>query len=105
MPDRPNRLKARCRTMTNIEAIKYLEYLQDNYTRKGAMMCQAIDTAIAALKPKPIQTNGDRIRQMTDEELAKIMRSCKFCAYLDKGCQHNGTCTQGFLEWLKQEVD
>lgn len=54
--------------MTNIEAIKYLEYLQDNYTRKGAPMCQAIDTAIAALKPKPIQTNADSIRQMTDEE-------------------------------------
>lgn len=50
-------------------------------------------------------TNGDKLRQMTDEELAKIMRSCTFCAYLDKGCQHNGTCTQGFLEWLKQEVD
>jgi hypothetical protein len=53
------------------------------------------------VKPK---TNADRIRQMTDEELAKFMRSCKFCAYLDKGCQHNGTCTQWFLEWLKQEA-
>ena len=54
-------------------------------------------------------TNGDKIRQtayeqMTDEELANIMRSCKFCAYLDTGCQRNGTCTQGFLEWLKEEA-
>jgi hypothetical protein len=61
--------------------------------------------AIAAEIAAPPKTNADRIRQMTDEELAKIMRSCKFCAYLDKGCQHNGTCTQGFLEWLKHEVD
>lgn len=53
----------------------------------------------------PPKSNGDRIRQMTDEEIAKIMRSCNFCAYLAKGCHHNGTCTQGFLEWLKQEVE
>ena len=60
--------------------------------------------AIAAEITAPPKSNCDRIRQMTDEELAKFMRSCNFCAYLDKGCQHNGTCTQGFLEWLKQEV-
>ena len=66
--------------------------------------CPLPDVQEVQLRPaKPI-TNADRIRQMTDEELAKTMRSCNFCAYLDKGCQHNGTCTQGFLEWLKQEV-
>lgn len=62
------------------------------------------EVACKDFERKPNFTNADRIRQMTDEELAKIMRSCSFCAYLDKGCQHNGTCTQGFLEWLKQEV-
>ena len=36
--------------MTNGEAVKYLEYLKENYTRQGALMCQAVDTAIEALK-------------------------------------------------------
>lgn len=96
--------------MTNIEAIKYLEYLQDNYTRKGAPMCQAVETAIAALKPKPIRTNADRIRQMTDEELAALIANendfCSLCAYKsDMLCTKLPTaCTHGFYEWLKQEV-
>ena len=93
--------------MTNIEAIKHLEYLQDNYTRKGAPMCQAIDTAIAALKPKPIQTNADRIRQMTDEELADILSDkCAVCDYQHGRCDSQFcVCMEGIREWLKQEVD
>ena len=98
--------------MTSIEAIKYLEYLQDNYTRKGALMCQAIDAAIAALKPKPICTNADRIRQMSDEELAKLLiyadtNICDICAakhsntYYD--CEEE-SCEKGILAWLKQEA-
>ena len=94
--------------MTNIEAIKYLEYLQDNYTRKGAPMCQAIDTAIAVLNPKPICTNADKIRQMTDEELAERFAPHMLCRICPKTLRIYCTkedCIKYALKWLKQEVD
>lgn len=56
-------------------------------------------------------TNGDRIRQMSDEELASVMgRSPSYrCPpeYLKTGFM-SGRCHMGcgncWLEWLKQEV-
>lgn len=53
---------------------------------------------------KPI-TNGDRIRQMTDDEelLNAIGTRCYRCAY-NNGVCCNGECIAGNLEWLKQEV-
>ena len=85
---------------------KYADWDADGCTCMidGFFVCDASEYTCDQYRPAKPLTNADRIRQMTDEELAKTMRSCKFCAYLDKGCQHNGTCTQGFLEWLKQEV-
>lgn len=51
-----------------------------------------------------IQTNADRIRSMTDEELAKwFCTMCNFgdfCPYQDD-CDTNGS---GVLKWLKEEV-
>ena len=49
-------------------------------------------------------TNGDKIRQMTDEELADIFcrmeRSCDECA-ARKFCHKN---QNGYFTWLKQEA-
>ena len=54
----------------------------------------------------PPKSNGDRIRQMTDEELAKVIDSyaiCSKCAYrLVPSC--GAKCIDGHLKWLKQEV-
>ena len=57
-------------------------------------------------KPK---TNGDRIRQMMDEELAEFIDTvtdccsdgwmCDKCPIKSTGCDKDS-----FLEWLKQEV-
>lgn len=58
---------------------------------------------------KPM-TNGDKIRAMTDEELAALIANendfCSLCAYKsDTLCFRQPTaCTHGFYEWLKQEV-
>lgn len=59
-------------------------------------------------KPKPMR-NADKIRAMTDEELAEFMChnvsngtvNCAFCAAAEF-CRmgHNG-----WLHWLKQEAD
>ena len=58
-------------------------------------------------KPKP-QTNADRIRSMTDEELAELFadNDCGYCRIHDfcfaKGCQID--CEDMWLGWLKEEA-
>ena len=53
-------------------------------------------------------TNADRIRAMTDEELAELFANdnCGYCRIhdfcFDKGCAIN--CEDVWLDWLKQEV-
>lgn len=66
---------------------------------------RAIDAEITA----PPKSNADRIRQMTDEELADFLLEsraiCKLCKKRDEVCggaYHE--CFEGIEEWLKQEV-
>lgn len=55
-------------------------------------------------KQKKDMTNGDRIRHMSDEELADVMQGqCACCAYQLTGCTEK-ECKDGAYEWLKQEV-
>ena len=62
------------------------------------------------LEPKRI-TNADRIRAMTDEELAEslgILVDCRECSHrnADDSCNIiDGSCQTQWLEWLKQEAD
>ena len=57
------------------------------------------------------QTNADRIRAMTDEELAEFITpvKCVDCRLLDCGVEEemlNGkrrTCQERVLDWLKEE--
>ena len=58
---------------------------------------------------KTKQTNADRIRGMSDEELSELFsdNDCGYCRIHDfcfaKGCQIN--CEDVWLDWLKQEVE
>lgn len=57
------------------------------------------------------QTNADRIRSMTDEELAEIMSETSSCYYCKVQCEdrpNNPTqsgCNFRWLEWLKAESE
>lgn len=63
------------------------------------------------------QTNADRIRAMTDEELAELITSgelsaiCPFCKYYGtKNCymENEGAhknCSRGIIAWLQSEVE
>lgn len=55
-------------------------------------------------RPKP--TNADRIRSMTDEELAKFLHDSDGCIYEASGVACNGDtdCTDCIRKWLKSEV-
>lgn len=56
--------------------------------------------------PKP-QTNADRIRSMSDEELAALLTGSLVCDYCVNNhsvdtCFELPTCTKGVMAWLKQ---
>ena len=56
------------------------------------------------------QTNADRIRNMSDEELAEFLAYNAYCeeCYVEKDdscCYPDGTCKQKHLEWLQSESE
>lgn len=72
-----------------------------------------IDFCPVCGKPSTIgkpMTNADRIRSMSDEELAEWMAintDCFFCKVKNKNiCSlDEGTCTEEWLSWLKSPVE
>ena len=96
--------------MENKEAINWLLYMKHDVLANSPYDV-ALDTAIEALKAtaKQPKTNGDRIRQMTDDEelLSVIGTGCYRCAYRNGACDsgYGEGCIAGNLEWLKQEVN
>ena len=56
------------------------------------------------------QTNADRIRSMTNEELAdwyfdKVSSCVPYCSMLQDGCPEHDDCKICLLEWLRQECE
>lgn len=95
--------------MDKKDAIDYLLYMKHDVLANSPYDV-ALDTAIEALKEtaKQPKTNGDRIRQMTDDEelLSAIGTGCYRCAYRNGECDsgYGEGCIAGNLEWLKQEA-
>lgn len=56
---------------------------------------------------KVVITNADRIRAMTDEELAEFLSHPRsVCPQWDcEKCEEDGNCRVCIIEWLKKEVD
>lgn len=65
---------------------------------------RAATNTVLGYIPTIKKTNADRIRAMTDEELAKLLSgmSCRRCPISCKGGFQN--CTDFWLDWLKQEA-
>lgn len=56
---------------------------------------------------KKTKTNADRIRSMSDEELAEWLSSyipCRTCP-IEDDCEDDIPCNWVILEWLKKEVE
>ena len=63
--------------------------------------CPDIEVEIDCEYFKP-KTNADRIRSMTDEELAnKMKHSCP----PDVACTYENECVECWINWLKQTED
>ena len=86
--------------MDEIECIKCI-YNINNECKIGGWTIPKIGCSDG--KEKPL-TNADRIRSMTDEELASILTDdfCELLCSAPVSC--NGDCEAKMLEWLKQEV-
>ena len=53
-------------------------------------------------------TNADRIRAMSDEELAEFLGEYKFCDICVEGCAdctYHGDCDKRLMDWLKQPAE
>ena len=83
---------------------------------KGKSYCDATPCQLTGELPK--QTFGDKIRGMTDGELAKFLSefsACNVCKYFDSridrcGADNNFICVKEYAEaiigdWLKQPVE
>lgn len=82
--------------------------IQERTMKNSCFMAQTIINKVlviaAEITAQP-KTNGDRIRQMTDEELVDAFGfSCKRCVYCNWKICDEASCRDGNLEWLKQEV-
>lgn len=70
--------------------------------------CYADDDACKSFCSKQPPTNGDVIRQMSNEALAKTLRMCRFCAYYGECLtdpNKNGQCYYGRLAWLNAPAE
>lgn len=58
-----------------------------------------------AYRPKAI-TNADRIRRMTDEELAEFIDKCEVAGYNDSSiARDKNNELMNMLDWLKQPAE
>ena len=73
---------------------------------KTSEILQAVLTLEKYLENKPM-TNADKIRTMTDDELAELLRDtqCNSCAWQGNDCDYADDCKAEKLEMLKQESE
>lgn len=84
-------------------------FRKDQAEDKGAVMeVKDYPPYLSYPKPRRPQTNGDRIRAMTDEELARFicdMRiGCDMCQGSDL-CNHVDGRANGMVKWLQQPAE
>lgn len=86
----------------NIDRDSMLKYFADMLT---------VFTEVASIQNyETNHTNADRIRNMSDEELAEFLAYNAYCeeCYVEKDdscCYPDGTCKQKHLEWLQSEAE
>lgn len=96
-----------------ISLIKDLKYYLDLATKEKTHTCNCQHNSNSrdnepCCKCDSKQTNADRIRNMSDEELAEWISTkdtCGQCAYeLECVCM-KVPCTNGILKWLQSEAE
>lgn len=90
---------------------KYADWDADGCTCMidGFFVCDASEHTCDQYKPAKPLTNADRIRKMTDEELAEMvsMKVCRIVKPDGNDCPKGfyfGKCDKCVLAWLRKEV-
>lgn len=82
-----------------------VERIADHLIASGVTLADVPDTNVG----NKLMTNGDRIRAMTDEELAGFFGVQSVCGYIQDNyyelCETRGVCNGCVLNWLKQPVE
>lgn len=98
-----------CGWMNGITKRVYFLNSRDDFIIKAPITCVTHWMPLppppncGAEKAKPIITNADRIRSMSDEELVRFIRSITTVDY-DCYTRINGKIIRDELDWLKQEA-
>ena len=96
-----------------ISLIKDLKYYLDLATKEKAHTCNCKHNSNSrdnepCCRCDSKQTNSDRIRNMSDEELADVLfDSCLEVMHIDE-CPYTdnvGTCKKCILDWLQSEAE
>lgn len=81
----------------------------DHETQMCVPSGEAAGPAVVYCKEKRLYlTKGDKIRDMTDEELAEwfLKNAVCPCVAVDEGCALNDdTCKQAWLSWLEEKAE
>lgn len=75
--------------------------------KQGMPLCPSELPSCSKFEQRVV-TNGDRVRQMSNEELAEIISNvdCKICpACMTCFKEENETCFDGMLTWLNAPAD
>ena len=98
-----------------ISLIKDLKYYLDLATKEKTHTCNCKRNSNSrdnesCCRCDSRQTNAERIRNMTDDELAEFLAYNAYCeeCYVKKDdscCYPDGTCKQKHLEWLQSEAE
>lgn len=92
-----------CNEIEDITCDISQQTMNDIVSAESRMIFDKAKEIAAEISTSP-KTNSDRIRQMTDEELAKKLR-CDSCLYqLMKSECESSDCAYGILAWLRKEV-
>ena len=75
-----------------------------NCAHLNSEKCKTCRTNIGELWEHEVKTNADKIRSMTDEELADLLTAdCKYIP--EELCRkYLGNCDACLREWLKQKI-
>ena len=98
-----------------ISLIKDLKYYLDLATKEKIHTCNCQHNSNSrdnetCCRCDNRHTNADRIRNMSDEELAEFLAYNAYCeeCYVEKDdscCYPDGTCKQKHLDWLQSEAE
>ena len=100
------------------ESLYHHEYLKEKWILEGKVGCKPdlfssfadnlLQNGVTFAKDTNVLTNADRIRAMTDEELAEFLNSTEVCdnqPLIKCRTASNGKCIACTLDWLKQPVE